>query len=83
MVDSPHLDGRHILHILQANSTGRNSKTVREYLEKNWADTSGEDTVRLAIKALLEVSCIFRRYDPSVEQFIGAVLGKICDETDM
>ena len=56
---------------------------MREYLEKNWADTSGEDTVRLAIKALLEVSCIFRRYDPSVEQFIGAVLGKICDETDM
>jgi len=38
----------------KANSTGRNSKTVREYLEKNWADTSGEDTVRLAIKALLE-----------------------------
>merc|ERR1711966_346750 len=38
----------------KANSTGRNSKTVREYLEKNWAETSGEDTIRLAIKALLE-----------------------------
>merc|ERR1719353_1156397 len=38
----------------KANSTGRNSKTVREYLEKNWAETSGDDTVRLAVKALLE-----------------------------
>lgn len=38
-----------------ANATGRNSKTVREYLEKNYAETSGDETVKLAVKALLEV----------------------------
>jgi len=27
---------------------------VREYLEKNWADTSGTDTIKLAIRALME-----------------------------
>eukprot|EP01117_Protostelium_nocturnum_P001538 TRINITY_DN1184_c0_g1_i1.p1 TRINITY_DN1184_c0_g1~~TRINITY_DN1184_c0_g1_i1.p1 ORF type:complete len:248 (+),score=66.30 TRINITY_DN1184_c0_g1_i1:266-1009(+) len=42
----------------KANSTGRGSKTVREYLEKNWEEetvSSEEGTVRLAIKALMEV----------------------------
>lgn len=38
----------------KANAIGRNSKTVREYLEKNWADTSGTDTIKLAIRALME-----------------------------
>jgi 20S proteasome subunit alpha 4 len=28
---------------------------VREYLEKNYAETSGDDTVKLALCALLEV----------------------------
>jgi len=39
----------------KANAIGRNSKTVREYLEKNYAETSGRDTLKLAVKALTEV----------------------------
>lgn len=39
----------------KANATGRNSKTVREFLEKNYKETSGQETVKLAIRALLEV----------------------------
>lgn len=39
----------------KANATGRNSKNVREFLEKNYAETSGADTIKLAVKALLEV----------------------------
>ncbi len=43
-----------LLAAVQANAIGRNSKTVREYMEKNYLETSGEDTVKLAVKALLE-----------------------------
>ena len=39
----------------KANAIGRNSKTVREYLEKNWAETSGRDTLKAAVRALTEV----------------------------
>lgn len=39
----------------KANAIGRNSKTVREFLEKNWAETSGRDTLKLAVRALTEV----------------------------
>lgn len=39
----------------KANAIGRNSKTVREFLEKNWADSSGRGTLKLAVKALTEV----------------------------
>eukprot|EP00296_Roombia_truncata_P008202 JP446679.1.p1 GENE.JP446679.1~~JP446679.1.p1 ORF type:complete len:242 (-),score=54.95 JP446679.1:175-900(-) len=39
----------------KANATGRNSKTVREFLEKNYTETSGDETVKLAVRALLEV----------------------------
>ena len=39
----------------KANTIGRNSKTVREYLEKNWKETSGRDTMKLALRALTEV----------------------------
>lgn len=40
----------------KANAIGRSSKTVREFLEKNYKeDMSQEDAVKLAIKSLLEV----------------------------
>ena len=50
----------------QANAIGRSAKTVREFLEKHYTDEvadSDDETIKLAIKALLEVrfvaSCIF------------------------
>jgi len=45
-------------HEWKANATGRNAKTVREFLEKYYSaeETDTEDkTVKLAIRALLEV----------------------------
>ncbi|KAI8100669.1 hypothetical protein M9434_005060 [Picochlorum sp. BPE23] len=39
----------------KANAIGRNSKSVREYMEKHYKETSGNDTVKLALKALTEV----------------------------
>ncbi|KAF8577239.1 proteasome-domain-containing protein [Ramaria rubella] len=40
----------------KANAIGRSSKTVREFLEKNHKDDmSRDDTIKLAIKSLLEV----------------------------
>ncbi|KAK7250820.1 hypothetical protein RIF29_33533 [Crotalaria pallida] len=39
----------------KANATGRNSNSIREFLEKNYKEVSGQETVKLAIRALLEV----------------------------
>ncbi|GJV97175.1 proteasome subunit alpha type-7 [Tanacetum coccineum] len=39
----------------KANATGRNSNSMREFLEKNYKETSGEETIKLTIRALLEV----------------------------
>ncbi|KAL3613957.1 phenylacrylic acid decarboxylase [Castilleja foliolosa] len=39
----------------KANATGRNSNSIREFLEKNYKETHGQETVKLAIRALLEV----------------------------
>jgi 20S proteasome subunit alpha 4 len=44
--------------LLQANATGRSAKTVREFLEKYYTEElvlSEKGTVKLAIRALLEV----------------------------
>ncbi|KAJ9508920.1 hypothetical protein QJQ45_028239 [Haematococcus lacustris] len=38
----------------KANAIGRNSKTIREFLEKHYVETSGQDTIKLAIRALIE-----------------------------
>ncbi|ORY55157.1 20S proteasome subunit [Leucosporidium creatinivorum] len=40
----------------KANAIGRSSKTVREFLEKNWAvEMDQAETIKLAVKSLLEV----------------------------
>lgn len=40
----------------QANAIGRSSKTVSEFLEKNYTEgLSRDDTIKLTIKSLLEV----------------------------
>ena len=39
----------------KAAATGRNSKTVREWLEKNYAAAAGDEAVKLTVRALLEV----------------------------
>lgn len=42
----------------QANAIGRSAKTVREFLEKHYTEEvadSDDETIKLAIKALLEV----------------------------
>ena len=47
-----------VYHEWKANATGRSAKTVREFLEKNYSTEiaeSKEATIKLAIKALLEV----------------------------
>ncbi|PHT51147.1 Proteasome subunit alpha type-7 [Capsicum baccatum] len=39
----------------KANAIGRNSNSIRDFLEKNYKETSGQETVKLAIRTLLEV----------------------------
>lgn len=38
---------------------GRNSTWTQKFLEKSYKETSGQETVKLAIRALLEVSSFF------------------------
>lgn len=43
-------------YLWQASAIGRSSKTVREFLEKNYKEDMGKDeTIKLAVKSLLEV----------------------------
>nr|GLL33352.1 26S proteasome subunit alpha 4 [Ipomoea trifida] len=42
-------------HAWKANATGRNSNSIREFREKNYNETSGQETVKLAIRALHDV----------------------------
>uniref|UniRef100_A0A8I6WR45 Proteasome endopeptidase complex n=1 Tax=Hordeum vulgare subsp. vulgare TaxID=112509 RepID=A0A8I6WR45_HORVV len=44
----------------KANATGRNSNSMRKFVEKNYKDTSGKQTIELTIRALLEVTSIPR-----------------------
>eukprot|EP01090_Pellita_catalonica_P023212 TRINITY_DN939_c0_g1_i1.p1 TRINITY_DN939_c0_g1~~TRINITY_DN939_c0_g1_i1.p1 ORF type:complete len:278 (-),score=50.65 TRINITY_DN939_c0_g1_i1:33-752(-) len=57
--DQPHLfqtDPSGTFSEWKANATGRNSKTVREFLEKNYKDDADEqETIQLAVRALMEV----------------------------
>ena len=38
----------------KGTSIGKNSKTVQDYLEKHFVETSGTQTIKLALRALLE-----------------------------
>ena len=71
-----------IILVLQANAIGRSAKTVREFLEKHYTDEvadSDDETIKLAIKALLEVSsfifwlgyfsCVFSKYKHTLSTF--------------
>jgi 20S proteasome subunit alpha 4 len=48
-----------IILFFKANAIGRSAKTVREFLEKNYTEdaiTNDNEAIKLAIRALLEVS---------------------------
>ncbi|KAI5017272.1 hypothetical protein ZWY2020_037650 [Hordeum vulgare] len=51
----------------KANATGRNSNSMREFLEKNYKDTSGKETIELTIRALLEI-CV--KVESSFSRFL-------------
>jgi len=49
-------DDQCINMLFQANAIGRSSKTVREFLEKNYKeDMAREESIKLTVKSLLEV----------------------------
>jgi 20S proteasome subunit alpha 4 len=54
----------------KANAVGRNSKSIREFLEKNYEDTQGRDTQILALKGLTEM------VEPSSKMIDVAVVTK-------
>ncbi|GAM26253.1 hypothetical protein SAMD00019534_094280 [Acytostelium subglobosum LB1] len=74
----------------KAAAIGRNSKTVSEFLEKNYTDTSDHESIKLAVKALLEVVesgnknieiVVIRRNQP-IQQMDEADVEKLVDEVE-
>ncbi|KAG1360972.1 Proteasome subunit alpha type [Cocos nucifera] len=69
----------------KANATGRNSNSMREFLEKNYKETSGQETVKLAIRALLEIATTMSHLyivipsDMTILPFIGHVIRACAD----
>ncbi|GAA5887048.1 hypothetical protein JCM6882_009430 [Rhodosporidiobolus microsporus] len=66
----------------KANAIGRSSKTVREFLEKNWkAEMDKDDTIQLAVKSLLEVvQAGVKNIDLAVMDGYGSVRNLTTDE---
>ena len=49
-------NGIGLMGVRKANAIGRSSKTVREFLERNFKDgMTRDETIKLTIKSLLEV----------------------------
>lgn len=65
----------------KANATGRNSNSVREFLEKNYTETSGAETIKLAVRALLEVSRLLLVFCCPVDlkkAYVGMIINPEC-----
>lgn len=63
----------------KANAIGRSSKTVREFLEKNYTEgISREDTIKLTIKSLLEVVQTGAKSECMRERMVVALRGLPC-----
>ncbi|XP_062118378.1 proteasome subunit alpha type-7-like [Humulus lupulus] len=58
----------------KANATGRNSNSLREFLEKNYKETAGQETVKLAIRALLEGNQQRRESTSEAKTVIGLMV---------
>ncbi|GAA5897904.1 proteasome core particle subunit alpha 4 [Sporobolomyces salmoneus] len=66
----------------KANAIGRSSKTVREFLEKNWKpELTNSETIQLAVKSLLEVvQTGAKNIDLAVMEGFGKVRNLTADE---
>ncbi|KAL5714572.1 proteasome endopeptidase complex [Ranunculus cassubicifolius] len=65
----------------KANATGRNSNSMREFLEKNYKETYGAETRKLTIRALLEVAVMKKEGLRQLEEEeIDAIVAEIEEE---
>ncbi|KAF2071667.1 hypothetical protein CYY_007021 [Polysphondylium violaceum] len=74
----------------KAAAIGRSSKTVGEFLEKNYTDTSDQESIKLAVRALLEIVesgnknieiAIIRRNEP-IKLLDEAQVEKLVEEVE-